>query len=46
MGKACSTNGEKRNDYRLLVGKPEIIRPLGRKRRRWVGNIKTYLREV
>jgi hypothetical protein len=29
--------GEKRNTYRLLVGKPEGRRPLGRPRRRWVG---------
>jgi hypothetical protein len=32
--------GEKRNAYRLLVGKPEGKRPLGRPRRRWVDNIK------
>jgi hypothetical protein len=32
--------GEKRNVYRLLVGKPEGKRPLGRPRRRWVDNIK------
>jgi hypothetical protein len=32
--------GEKRNTYRLLVGKPEGKRPLGRPRRRWVDNIK------
>jgi hypothetical protein len=31
--------GEKRNAYRLLVGKPEGKRPLGRPRRRWVDNI-------
>jgi hypothetical protein len=31
--------GEKRNVYRLLVGKPEGKRPLGRQRRRWVDNI-------
>jgi hypothetical protein len=31
---ACSTNGEKRNTYRLLVEKPEGKRPLGRPRRR------------
>jgi hypothetical protein len=31
--------GEKRNTYRLLVGKPEGKRPLGRPRRRWVDNI-------
>jgi hypothetical protein len=29
MGGPCSTNGEKRNAYRLLVGKPEGKRPLG-----------------
>jgi hypothetical protein len=38
--------GEKRNAYRLLVGKPEIKRPLGRPRRRWVDNIMMYLGEV
>jgi hypothetical protein len=32
--------GEKRNMYRLLVGKPEGMRPLGRPRRRWMDNIK------
>jgi hypothetical protein len=31
--------GKKRNAYRLLVGKPEGKRPLGRTRRRWVDNI-------
>jgi hypothetical protein len=30
--------GEKRNEYRLLVGKPEGKRPLGGPRRRWVDN--------
>jgi hypothetical protein len=38
--------GEKRNAYRILVGKPEGKRPLGRPRRRWVDNIKMDLREV
>jgi hypothetical protein len=38
--------GEPRNAYRILVGKPEIKRPLGRPRRRWVDNIKMYLREI
>jgi hypothetical protein len=37
MGGACSTNGEKINSYRLLVGKPEGRMPLGRPRRRFVG---------
>jgi hypothetical protein len=38
--------GEKRNSYRILVGKPEGKRPLGRPKRRWVDNIKTDLREM
>jgi hypothetical protein len=38
--------GKKRNAYRILVGKPEGKRPLGRPRRRWVDNIKIYLREI
>jgi hypothetical protein len=38
--------GEKRNVYRLVVGKPEGKRPLGRQRRRWVDNIKLGLLEV
>jgi hypothetical protein len=37
--------GEKRRAYRILVGKPEGKKPLGRQRRRWVGNIKMDLRE-
>jgi hypothetical protein len=38
--------GEKRNAYRLLVGKPKGERPLGRPRRRWVDNIKMDLLEI
>jgi hypothetical protein len=38
--------GEKRNVYRLLVGKPEGKRPLGRPRRRWIDNIKMDLLEI
>jgi hypothetical protein len=38
--------GEKKNAYRLLVGKPEGKRPLGRPRRRWVDNIRMDLGEV
>jgi hypothetical protein len=38
--------GEKRNAYRLLMGKPERKRPLGRPRRRWLDNIRMDLGEV
>jgi hypothetical protein len=38
--------GEKKNAYRILVRKPEGKRPLGRPRRKWVGNIKMDLREI
>jgi hypothetical protein len=38
--------GEKRFAYRILVGKTEGKRPLGRPRRRWVDNIKMDLREI
>jgi hypothetical protein len=38
--------GEKRNAYRILVGKPEGTRPLGRPRRRWADNIKMDLRKI
>jgi hypothetical protein len=38
--------GEKRNVYRLLVGKPEGKRPLGKQRRRWTENIKMDLSET
>jgi hypothetical protein len=38
--------GEKRNVYRLFVGKPEGKRPLERPRRKWIENIKTDLLEI
>jgi hypothetical protein len=38
--------GEMRNAYRILVGKPEGKRPLGRANRRWVNNIKMDLGEI
>jgi len=46
MGRACSTYGERRGVYKVLLGKPEGKRPLGRPRRRWEDNIKTDLQEV
>jgi hypothetical protein len=39
-------NGEKRNAYRILVGKQEGKRPLGRPGSMWVDNIKIYLRVI
>jgi hypothetical protein len=45
MCRACSTNWEKRNACRILLGKPEGKSPLGRARRRWVNNIKMDLTE-
>jgi hypothetical protein len=38
--------GEKRNVYRMLMGKPEGKRPLGRPRRMWMDNIKMNLRKI
>ena len=38
--------GEERGVYRVLVGKPEGKRPLGRPRRRWVDNIRMDIQEV
>jgi hypothetical protein len=38
--------GENRNVYKVLVGKPEEKRPLGRPRRRWDDGIRMYLREI
>jgi hypothetical protein len=46
MGGECSTNGEKVNEYRLLVGKPEGKRPLRRPRRRWMNVIRMDLGEL
>ena len=46
MGGACSAYGEGRDVYRVLVGKREGKRPLGRPRRRWDDNIKMNLQEV
>ena len=46
MRRACSTYGEKRGTYRVLVERSEGRSPLGRPRRRWENNIKINLNEV
>jgi hypothetical protein len=46
MARACSTHGDNSNAYRILVGKPERKRPIGRPRCRWEDNIKTNLRVI
>jgi hypothetical protein len=45
MVRVCSTNGKNRNENRILVGKPERKRSLGRPRSKW-DNIKMELREI
>jgi hypothetical protein len=44
MGKVKSTNGKKRNAYRILVGKRGGKRPVERVGSSWVDNIKVHLR--
>jgi hypothetical protein len=46
MDKECSTNGEKMNACRILVGRPEGKRIVGRPRCRWVDSIKKNLRGI
>jgi hypothetical protein len=46
MARACSTHEWKRNTHRILVGKPEEKRLLGRSRRMWECNNKIDLREI
>jgi hypothetical protein len=46
MGRACSTHLYESNAYRVLVGKPERKRPLGRPIHRWEQNIKMDRREI
>jgi len=44
-GGACNAYGGEESSYRVLVGKPEGKRPLGRPRRRWEDNIKWIFRK-
>ena len=46
MGGACGAYGGEERLHRVLVGKPEVKRPLRRPRRRWEDNIKMDLREM
>jgi hypothetical protein len=46
MGMACSRNEEMRNEYRLLVQKPDGKRGIGRPRHKWEDNIKMHLGEI
>jgi hypothetical protein len=46
MGGACSALGERRGIYRVLVGKPEGQRLVGRPRRRWKDNIKMDIQKM
>jgi hypothetical protein len=46
MGRVCSSDGEEREVYSVLVGKPMVKRPLGRPRYRWKDNIKMDLQKA
>jgi hypothetical protein len=47
VGRACGTHGRgEKKAYKVLVGKPEGKRPLGRTRRRWEDGIRMDLREI
>jgi hypothetical protein len=46
VGWSCSTNGEERNGYSLLAGKPEGRRSLGKQRCRWLDKLKMDLGET
>jgi hypothetical protein len=46
VGRACGTHGRGEKGYRVLVGKTEGKRPLGRPRRRWEDGIRMDLRET
>jgi hypothetical protein len=46
MGETCNADGDEKGVYRVLVGKTEGRRTLGRHRRRWEDNIRMDLQEV
>jgi hypothetical protein len=46
VGRACGTHGRGEKVYKVLVGKPEVKRPLGRPRRRWEDGIRMDLGEI
>jgi hypothetical protein len=46
IGGACGMYGERRGAYRVVVGKPEVKKPLGRPRHIWEDDIKMELQEV
>jgi hypothetical protein len=46
VGGTCGTHGEGRGFYRVLFGRPEVKRPLGRPKNRWEDNIKLGLNET
>jgi hypothetical protein len=46
VGEICGMHGEGRGVYRVLIGRSEGKRPVGRPRRRWEDNIKVDLREI
>jgi hypothetical protein len=46
MGGACSTQGDIRNAYEVLFGRPEGKRPVGRPRRCWEENTEMDLKEI
>jgi hypothetical protein len=46
VGGSCGTHGKERKVYKVLVGKPEGKRSLGRPRRRWEHGIRMDLREI
>jgi hypothetical protein len=46
VGETCGTHGRGGNVYRVLMGRPEGKRPLGKPRRRWEDGIRLDLREI